>query len=428
MAGVYSVTQVNSYIKNMFAQDFLLRRISVKGEVSNCKYHSSGHIYFTLKDSGGTLQAVMFSSQRRGLKFHLEEGQQVIVKGTVDVYERDGKYQLYASEIELSGRGDLYVRFEKLLRELEEMGMFSAQYKRPIPRYAKTVGIVTAPTGAAIRDIMNISRRRNPYVQLILYPALVQGEGAKESIVRGIRTLDAMGLDVLIVGRGGGSIEDLWAFNEECVARAIFACNTPVISAVGHETDVTIADYVADLRAPTPSAAAELAVFDYAQFQTDLYMRKQKLTREIGFFADQVKGRLKQDELRIKLHHPRHVINEKRQRLADLEDTLNRRLDVLVKEDKRKAENRGGRIGRAMEIRLENDKKRLAVVSGKLWGLSPLKKLSQGYGYVTDADGNRLGSVKQAPPGSVITVQVMDGKLLAEVTECEEAEVWQERK
>lgn len=428
MAGVYSVTQVNSYIKNMFAQDFLLRRISVKGEVSNCKYHSSGHIYFTLKDSGGTLQAVMFSSQRRGLKFHLEEGQQVIVKGTVDVYERDGKYQLYASEIELSGRGDLYVKFEKLLRELEEMGMFSAQYKRPIPRYAKTVGIVTAPTGAAIRDIMNISRRRNPYVQLILYPALVQGEGAKESIVRGIRTLDAMGLDVLIVGRGGGSIEDLWAFNEECVARAIFACNTPVISAVGHETDVTIADYVADLRAPTPSAAAELAVFDYAQFQTDLYMRKQKLTREIGFFADQVKGRLKQDELRIKLHHPRHVINEKRQRLADLEDTLNRRLDVLVKEDKRKAENRGGRIGRAMEIRLENDKKRLAVVSGKLWGLSPLKKLSQGYGYVTDADGNRLGSVKQAPPGSVITVQVMDGKLLAEVTECEEAEVWQERK
>ena len=428
MAGVYSVTQVNSYIKNMFAQDFLLRRISVKGEVSNCKYHSSGHIYFTLKDSGGTLQAVMFSSQRRGLKFHLEEGQQVIVKGTVDVYERDGKYQLYASEIELSGRGDLYVRFEKLLRELEEMGMFSAQYKRPIPRYAKTVGIVTAPTGAAIRDIMNISRRRNPYVQLILYPALVQGEGAKESIVRGIRTLDAMGLDVLIVGRGGGSIEDLWAFNEECVARAIFACNTPVISAVGHETDVTIADYVADLRAPTPSAAAELAVFDYAQFQTDLYMRKQKLTREIGFFADQVKGRLKQDELRIKLHHPRHVINEKRQRLADLEDTLNRRLDVLVKEDKRKAENRGGRIGRAMEIRLENDKKRLAVVSGKLWGLSPLKKLSQGYGYVTDADGNRLGSVKQAPPGSVITVQVMDGKLLAEVTECEEAEVWQEKK
>ena len=254
MKNVYSVGQVNTYIKNMFAQDFLLRRLSVKGEVSNCKYHSSEHIYFTLKDGGGTLQAVMFASQRRGLNFKLAEGQQVVVKGTVDVYERDGKYQLYASEIELSGRGDLYLRFEKLLKELEEMGMFDPQYKRPIPRFAKTVGIVTAPTGAAIRDIMNISHRRNPYVQLILYPALVQGDGAKDSIVKGIRTLDAMGLDVLIVGRGGGSIEDLWAFNEEEVARAIFACNTPVISAVGHETDVTIADYAADLRAPTPSA------------------------------------------------------------------------------------------------------------------------------------------------------------------------------
>ena len=300
MAGVYSVTQVNSYIKNMFVQDFLLRRISVKGEVSNCKYHSSGHIYFTLKDSGGTLSAVMFAGQRKGLGFRLAEGQQVVVKGTVDVYERDGRYQLYASEIELAGRGDLYVRFEKLLRELEEMGMFAAQYKRPIPRYAMSVGIVTAPTGAAIRDIINISRRRNPYVQLILYPALVQGQGARESIVNGIRTLDAMGLDVLIVGRGGGSIEDLWAFNEEEVARAIFACETPVISAVGHETDVTVADYVADLRAPTPSAAAELAVFDYARFAADLEARKRKLSREMGFFLDQVKGRLRQDGLKGK--------------------------------------------------------------------------------------------------------------------------------
>ena len=186
MAGVYSVTQVNSYIKNMFTQDFLLRRLSVKGEVSNCKYHTSGHIYFTLKDGGGTLTAVMFAGQRRGLKFRLEEGQQVVVKGTVDVYERDGKYQLYASEIELAGRGDLYVQFEKLFRELQDMGMFDAQYKRPIPQYAKTVGIVTASTGAAVRDIINISKRRNPYVQLVLYPALVQGEGAKDSIVNGI--------------------------------------------------------------------------------------------------------------------------------------------------------------------------------------------------------------------------------------------------
>lgn len=415
MAGVYSVTQVNSYIKNMFTQDFLLRRLSVKGEVSNCKYHTSGHIYFTLKDKGGTLSAVMFASQRRGLGFRLEEGQQVVVKGTVDVYERDGKYQLYAQEIELSGRGDLYIKFEKLLRELEEMGMFDARYKRPIPRYAKTVGIVTAPTGAAVRDIINISRRRNPYVQLVLYPALVQGEGAKDSIVEGIRTLDAMGLDVLIVGRGGGSIEDLWAFNEEEVARAIFACNTPVISAVGHETDVTVSDYVADLRAPTPSAAAELAVFDYGQFLADLEARKRKLDREMGFFLDSVKARLRHDELKIKLHHPQYIINEKKQRLADIEDILNRQIAAIIENDKRGAEMRKDALMRQMERRLDQDKKRLAVISGTMWGLSPLKKLSQGYGFVTDESGERLASVKQAPVGSRIHVQVADGKLTAAV-------------
>ena len=268
--GIYTVSQVNTYIKNMFVQDYALSRISVKGEVSNCKYHSSGHIYFTLKDGKGTLSAVMFASQRVGLSFRLEEGQQVIVTGSVDVYERDGKYQLYAKEIKREGKGDLFLRFQQLKEELEEMGMFSPEYKQPIPRYAKVIGVVTAPTGAAIRDIMNISARRNPYVQLVLYPALVQGEQAKYSIAEGIRTLDAVGVDVMIVGRGGGSIEDLWAFNEEMVARAIFDCSTPVISAVGHETDVTIADYVADLRAPTPSAAAELAVFDYLQFQREI--------------------------------------------------------------------------------------------------------------------------------------------------------------
>ena len=427
MAGAYSVTQVNSYIKNMFTQDFLLRRLSVKGEVSNCKYHSSGHIYFTLKDSGGTLSAVMFASQRKGLKFHLEEGQQVVVKGTVDVYERDGRYQLYASEIELSGRGDLYVKFEALLRELEEMGMFSAQYKRPIPRYARKVGIVTAPTGAAIRDIINISRRRNPYVQLILYPALVQGDGAKDSIVKGIRTLDAMGLDVLIVGRGGGSIEDLWAFNEECVARAVFACRTPVISAVGHETDVTIIDYVADLRAPTPSAAAELAVFDYSRFEADLLARRRKLKREMGYFTDRARARLRQEELKIKLHHPSHELNEKRQRIADIEERLNRQILFLSETDRERAARRKERLFRAVCSLTEKDRKRLEIVSGKLWGLSPLRKLSQGYGYVTDMEGNRLASVMQTQPGEEIRVQLADGNIEAEVTRRREEENWHKK-
>ena len=312
MASVYTVSQVTAYIRNMFTQDFALNRISIRGEVSNCKYHTSGHIYFTLKDGGAQIAAVMFAGQRKGLDFELREGQEVTVSGTVDVYERDGRYQLYAKEITREGKGDLFRQFEKLRNELEEMGMFDSCYKQPIPKYARKVGIVTAGTGAAIRDIMNISARRNPYVQLILYPALVQGEQAKYSIAKGIETLDRMGLDVLIVGRGGGSIEDLWAFNEEMVARAIFNCTTPVISAVGHETDVTIADYVADLRAPTPSAAAELAVFDYGQFVEQVNLYRQVLERSMERRLEKLHFRLDQCGMRLKLLSPERQLNDRR--------------------------------------------------------------------------------------------------------------------
>ena len=322
MANVYSVSQVNAYIKNMFAQDYMLNRISVKGEISNCKYHTSGHIYFTLKDKSGTLSAVMFASQRRGLAFRLEEGQQVVVRGTVDVYERDGKYQLYAQQVTLDGTGGLYERFCKLRDELEEMGMFAPEYKKAIPRYAKRIGVVTAPTGAAVRDIMNISARRNPYVQLLLYPAQVQGEGAKESIVRGIRMLETKNVDVIIVGRGGGSIEDLWAFNDECVARAIFDCQVPVISAGGHETDVTIADYVADLRAPTPSAAAELAVWDYRQLQGYLDECRLRMNRSMTGTIRINRLRLKELDVRLSYLHPRHKLQDQQQRLIELEEEL----------------------------------------------------------------------------------------------------------
>ena len=397
MGSIYTVSQVNSYIKNMFTQDFALNKISVKGEVSNCKYHPSGHIYFTLKDGGSQIGAVMFASQRKNLGFRMEEGQQVVAEGTVDVYERDGKYQLYARSVTLDGTGDLFRRFEQLRNELEEMGMFDGCYKQPIPRYAKRVGVVTASTGAAIRDIMNISARRNPYVQLILYPALVQGAEAKYSIVKGIQTLDRMNLDVIIVGRGGGSIEDLWAFNEEMVARAIFECGTPVISAVGHETDVTIADYVADMRAPTPSAAAELAVFDYSQFeaQTDLYRRT--LNRGMERRLERVRYRLNQDVLRLKMHHPERQLNEKRQRLADLED----------------------RMGRIMERRVTAGRHRLALLAGRLQSLSPLAQISRGYGFITDGGGKRLESVSQVKPGDRITVRVRDGRAVARVEETE---------
>ncbi len=398
MASIYSVTQVNSYIKNMFAQDFALSRISVRGEISNCKYHTSGHIYFTLKDKGGTLSAVMFSGQRRtGLRFQMEEGQQVVVTGAVDVYERDGKYQLYAKKVELDGLGGLFERFLRLKDELEEMGMFASEYKQPIPKYATRVGIVTAPTGAAIRDIMNISARRNPYVQLILCPALVQGEAASESIAAGLRRLDAMGLDVIIVGRGGGSIEDLWAFNEETVARAIFECHTPVISAVGHETDVTIADYVADLRAPTPSAAAELAVFDYKRFEDQRLTYKKVIVRAMERKAERQRSLIQQYRFRLKLRDPGKKINEKRQQLADMQE----------------------RMERIVEQRLKEARHRLALDSGRLHGLSPLERISNGFGFVTGPDGKRVDRVEQVNVGDLMTVRMADGRLTARVTERE---------
>ena len=416
MAGIYTVSQVTAYIKNMFTQDFALNRISIRGEVSNCKYHTSGHIYFTLKDGGSQIGAVMFAGQRKGLAFELAEGQEVTVTGTVDVYERDGRYQLYAKEITREGKGDLFSRFEKLRDELEEMGMFDRCYKQPIPKYGKKIGIVTASTGAAIRDIMNIAARRNPYVQLVLYPALVQGEQARYSIVKGIETLDQMGMDALIVGRGGGSIEDLWAFNEEMVARAIFNCSTPVISAVGHETDVTIADYVADLRAPTPSAAAELAVFDYSQFEEQLNLYSQVLNRSMERRMEKVRFHLEQCNMRLKLLSPERQLYDRRQRLADIESQLRRLMEESLGESRYKLEEGRRRIRAGMDAGLTENRHRLALVAGRLDGLSPLKKLGGGYGFVTDAKGRALSAIAQAAPGDIIHVSIRDGRIEARVT------------
>ncbi len=395
---VYTVGQVNTYIKNMLAQDFLLHRVCVKGEVSNCKYHTSGHIYFTLKDAAGTISGVMFAGNRRGLAFRMKEGDRVVVTGSIEVYERDGKYQLYAKEITLDGEGDLYLRYEALKHELEEMGMFAQEYKKPIPRYVKRVGIVTASTGAAIQDIRNIASRRNPYVQLILYPALVQGEGAAESIVNGIHALDLLGVDVMIVGRGGGSIEDLWAFNEEIVARAIFECETPVISAVGHETDTTIADYVADLRAPTPSAAAELAVYDVERLMQDIASCENRLNRLMKNQAVLTKNRLLSYAARLKVLSPEYQLNSKKQYAAELED----------------------RLGRTMRDVLNQKRHRMELLARDMDGLSPLKKLSQGFSFVSDMEGKNLSGVDQVETGDHIKIQMTNGCLEATVDKKEE--------
>lgn len=392
-ARAYTVGQVNTYIRNMFSQDFMLRNIAVRAEVSNCKYHSSGHIYFSLKDETGSLACVMFAGQRRGLAFRMKDGDKVVVIGSVSVYERDGKYQLYAKQITLEGAGQLYERYLLLKQELEEMGMFAAQYKQPIPRLVKRLGVVTAPTGAAVQDIRNISLRRNPYVQIILYPALVQGAGAKESIVRGIETLDTAGVDVMIVGRGGGSIEDLWAFNEECVARAIFECRTPVISAVGHETDTTIADYVADLRAPTPSAAAELAVMDLREYLRTLNQYKSRMEQAAENRVNECRELAFRYSRQLEYLSPENQIREKRQILIDMREKLEER----------------------MRRRLEDSRHRLGLYIEKMNGLSPLAKLNQGFSYVEGADGRNVASIADAARGDRLNIRVTDGRIEAVV-------------
>ncbi len=395
MQNVYTVAQVNAYIKNMFTQDFMMQSIFVKGEVSNCKYHSSGHIYFTLKDEKGSIACVMFAGNRTGLKFRMEEGQQVIVFGTIDVYERDGKYQMYAKQIALDGAGVLYERFERLKEELEELGMFAPEYKQPIPRFIQKLGVVTAPTGAAVQDIINITTRRNPYVQIILYPAIVQGDQAAQSVVNGIHALESLGVDVMIVGRGGGSIEDLWAFNEKIVAQAVFDCSVPIISAVGHETDTTIIDYVSDLRAPTPSAAAELAVYDVNQFLLTLDGCEDELMRCMENRLEA--ARLKYRNLELQLQHvsPQGKLTEQKNQLHQLAQ----------------------RLQTSMERRFTASRHEWDVYFEKLKGLSPLDKLKQGYSYSTYGDGKTLKDITEVKPGDAICVYVGNGRIDATVQE-----------
>ncbi len=394
MQNVYTVGQINSYIKNMFVQDFLLQELSVKGEVSNCKYHSSGHIYFTLKDEKGTISCVMFAGNRSGLAFRMSEGMQVVVRGSIDVYVRDGRYQMYARSITRDGAGALYERFERLKQDLLERGMFAPEYKKPIPEYVRTVGVVTAPTGAAVRDIINIATRRNPYVQIILYPAIVQGDAAVASIVEGIHALEAKQVDVMIVGRGGGSIEDLWAFNEEAVAQAVFDCSVPVISAVGHETDTTIIDYVADLRAPTPSAAAELAVCDIFLLLSRLEGIKLSLNRQIQGRIRYERTRLTAAQAKLKMNSPAGKIREKRTTAVNLEE----------------------RITAAMKNQITGKRHRLAIYIEKLKGLSPLDKLNQGYSYVSDRTGKTVTDINRVEVGDRLQIYVKNGRMEAEVT------------
>ncbi len=396
---VYPVGKVNIYVKRMFDSDYLLKHLFVKGEVSNCKYHSSGHIYFTLKDDEGTLNCVMFrSNQRTGLTFPMTNGQEVIVEGSISLYEREGKYQLYANQITLSGAGDLHARYEALKQKLYEEGLFEFDIKRPICKYPKRVGIVTAKTGAAIEDIKNIAKRRNPYVQLILYPAKVQGDGAAETIVKGIETLDKLGVDTIIIGRGGGSMEDLWAFNEEIVARAIRASHTPIISGTGHEIDNTIADYASDLRAPTPSAACELAIPDVMSTITLLDSQLQQMGRSMSKKVSYADMRLESLSRHLQSLSPKQKVVLQQKRLQELTDKLKH----------------------GWQEKLSDRKQRLVLMNAKLDGLSPTAKLKNGFGYISDKADKPVLSAKQVQVGDSLQVTLHDGAIIAQITDMTE--------
>ena len=391
---VYPVSAVNRYVKQLLQQDMILSGLWVSGEISNFKRHSSGHLYFTLKDRDGSIAAVMFAGDTRSLSFRPQDGQQVQVQGYVSLYEKTGQYQLYVRRMEQQGSGQLYQAFEALKQKLQIQGLFDADRKKPIPAYPRRVGIVTSPTGAAIRDMVQIARRRHPGVQLVLYPALVQGIDAAPTIVAGIRALDRMPeVDTIIVGRGGGSIEDLWPFNEEMVAMAIAQAKTPIVSAVGHETDFTIADFVSDMRAPTPSAAAELTVPDVRSVLTKMDDLGRRRNRTLQRRQQQYRQQVALIWQKIQALDPRRKLDELRQQL-DMQEQRQRHL---------------------WQQCLQQRQYRLAHLSSSLELLSPQHQLDKGYAMVMDTEGKVISAADQVEKGQTLSVQLKDGKVMTEV-------------
>ena len=400
MSRIYSVSEISAYVKHLFTEEPFLRDLSLRGEVSGWKYHTSGHIYFTLKDAESAISCVMFKGDRlRGLKTDVKDGMTVIVSGRADYYAANGRVQIYAREIRSDGEGELYKKFEELKKRLSEEGLFSQSHKKPIPKYALRVGVVTAQTGAALQDIIRTTQLRNPYVQLILSPARVQGTGAAESIVSAIRLLDRIRPDVMIVGRGGGSQEDLWCFNEEIVARAIYECETPVISAVGHEVDFTIADFCADLRAATPTAAAEAAVFLASDYLEELAAVEDHLAGLLKNRVASVRLKLERDTMRLRAAHPKVRLERYASRLRDLRQ----------------------RSRTATERKAETVRNRMKVLAAKMNALSPLQKLTGGFGYV-EQDGRPVPGFSDVRPGDKVTIRMRDERADAEILTVEKEE------
>ncbi|NDL66256.1 exodeoxyribonuclease VII large subunit [Anaerotalea alkaliphila] len=394
--GILTVTEASGYIRSLFERDALLSNLWVSGEISNYKRHSSGHSYFTLKDQGAQLSCVLFRSYGERLGFPLADGMKVVAKGAVTVYEKSGQYQLYVRDVVEAGIGRLYQRYEQLKKDLEARGCFAQEHKKALPLFPKTIGIVTSETGAVIQDIQQVARRRNPYVRLVLYPAAVQGAQAAEQIVRGIRYFDSRrDVEAVIVGRGGGSLEDLWPFNEETVAMAIHHASKPIVSAVGHETDFTIADFVADFRAPTPSAAAEVLVYPWGDFQRRMGEYRYRLDQAAARKLTMEHNRLGMLESGLERHNPRKVLEQRLQRSMDMEI----RLEAAVR--------------RAFEMKAQ----RLALLREQLEGMSPMRRMGNGFAFLTDGSGRRIQGTGQIRTGQEVRAHLQDGWLKMRVEE-----------
>ena len=435
----YSITALNKAIKNMFDSKPELNRVYIKGEISNFKHHSRGHLYFTLKDENSRIAAVMFASNASNIKFEPEDGMKVLVSGRVTVYEATGGYQIYVDQMDLDGIGNLYLEFEKLKKKLQEQGLFNPDHKRPIPRFPKRIGIITAPTGAAIRDILSTIKRRYPICETILFPALVQGQGAKESIVEQLTRAQDFDLDVIICGRGGGSIEDLWAFNEEIVAYAIYNSRIPVISAVGHEVDFTIADFVADLRAPTPTGAAEMAVPNLVDLKTLINQYTIRLNENIKGIINLNTKKLDNLKSTYVLRNPMALYETKEQKLDSFIDRVNSIINNLlvsytnrlnnIKESyvlknplatyevkREKLVNLSSLLNKELRVILDNNKHKYEIMINKLDLLSPLNILSKGYSVVSKED-KVVKSVKELKINDTLNIRMSEGKVNAIVRE-----------
>ena len=415
---VFSVIEITRYIKSKLEGDFALRNVKISGEVSDCKEDKKGHIYFTIKDDAAVMSCAMWMSKRSaGLDFKLEKGQHIVVTGNIGVYERWGDYRLYADKIEKEGVGRLFVELEKLKLKLRAEGLFDESHKKPIPRYPKKIGIITSRTGAVIEDIKRTAREANPYVQLILYPAIVQGADAAATLIRGIKRFEEEGVDTIIIGRGGGSTEDLWCFNDEKLARTVYSCRIPVISAVGHQTDRTLVDEVSDLSVATPTAAAMNAVPNLALAFNELDSFKDSITNKFKLRIDRMKSSIDKFEYAIRRQSPQMKLKEVRRQIENYSQNYNRLLstkldnyDKVVTKDKQQ-------LDRLMRATYEAFNKRFISITAEIEGKSPMKRLMGGYSYVENEAGENIRSVKSVKQGEKLNLVLADGSVKARVEE-----------